>query len=799
MPPTTMTVADAIRDFTDKARTGQVVNERKGMLVSITPNQRNVILSAVRRAVRRAASTSNFSMIPFAAVAQMLPEHARFDAIEHGRGSGNDEASKVRRFVRTVEGRAPKVRRSRTHNFLPAWRELADALTAWESRRETRANLKSKLHMLMELVSTRGRIDRPEDLPDRDTIRSWANSEGNSQEVFHKMLHAYRAARAEVARTRSDHGLPDVDQSPLTSERGIRSLACITEVAAQIGHLGPIAKLDTMAALRVIAPLMHSALTAYIEANKASGGSAAWEKGVAGAVSRVVASAVRTGVVNVKRLPPAALFLQMVEGTGNDGGLADYERATLAFYGDEAGEGGATHEIPLIQFLSDEMAASSARNSPASLKSVVQRTIGEDDVPFYTKAIMGDVDRLASLARFTMERSRKGHPERYAAIGITAKAVLDSMAKVNRERGVVGRVLNKGRSLELATYPLVVCMGLPALAEEVRRYQAGYFEAVERHEADLDHSSVRDAAERYDEWLERYVATAIYIADGLREKNYTYARIGAEGVRARMVDERGHDVEPTLTHIWPELDPVTGEVARVRTHFCGSDHRLARLKIRFEADGETFRDRIWHIRPGIMDMSLFTEFLLGTRARRLAAQGLITSVDEYNLERDVKEWNFALFVSTERSTHHYRQITGAYSDSMLGSMVGGCMHWMAKNVFGHTDLPEYGTREWAKQYHRVLTGHFGRSMIASYWRSIRDRTDLACEYINDTEDTLRSKYARVTTQQLDAEFIGQLAWRRPDFFDAEIDRIWFKGEVINWSEESPLLSLPRKERPAPLV
>lgn len=792
-----MTMTDAIELFHEKAEQGEVANSRTGTFGPISAGMRDVILTSVRHAARRAGGTSDPSRIPYAAVSQMLPEHARQDSIEHGRGDGANEAARVRRFLLTVEGNMPKRRRTREWSFLPAWRPLAEALSRWERRQSGRRNLKSKLHALMELASTNGGLTRPEDLPDRNRIQMWAEEADVPRATYLKMISAYRAARAELEREDPEHSLPDIDQAPLVNERGIRSLPLISRVARDIGHEGPIKTLDTMAVLEQIAPIMHGALSAYIQEHRSSDGSAAWEKGVKGAVSRVVASAIRTGSVRAKNLLPADLFLERVTLEDEDE-PAEYERLALERYGEEV-EAGGTREVPLLQHLCEEMAALSAANSPTRLKGSAARSVGEGEVPYYTKAIQADVTRLASLARFTLERAKSRLPERYAAISVTERAILEHMTELNRKRGMNGRLLDKNIGLDLISYPLVVCLGLPALAREVRRLEAAYFEAFERCGHDHEHRAVAEAAQRFDALLTSYIATAFYFADGLREKNYTYARIGAPGVTAAMVDEHGRQTDDTLTHVWPERDAETGEVVRLQTHFSGDDHRLPRLKVRFEEDGETPRRRTWQIRPGILDFHLFTEFLLGTRVRHLVQQGKLVRFDDYSLERDMHEWNYALFVSPRASDHHYRRLVGGYSDQQLAPWVAESLHWMAKHVFGHADLPELGSPEWHARYPRAITGHKSRSDIASYWLSIRGRSDLACRYTNDTEATLRRKYARVTTEQLDAEFLGQPAWRRPDFFDDAIDQIWFRGEVIDWESQSPVLALPRQERPPGLA
>lgn len=790
-----MTVADALELFRHKAEEGKVYNARSGEFTTTTAGTVDQILHTVRRAARRAGGTGDLDAIAYAAVANMLDEHAKQDAIEAGEGNGSNEANRARRFTRTVEGTVAKRRKSNPYNFLREWQPLCDAADRL-AQREGKTSRRSYLHGLMELASTTGKIETPHELPDRNTLKGWAADSGISGKKVNKWLSAYRRARAEIARKDPDHGLPDVDRAPVEGERGIRSLPCIVEVADRVGHEGPLTGLDTMRALAEIAPLMHGALIHYLEHCRVTDLSEEWERGVVGAVSRVVASAVRAGCVDVEEMVPADLFLEQVDvEEGLDAKqMPAYLRRSREKHGLAPVPADHVRRLPLLRLLMDEMAKDAAEASPTTLRKAAKDALKPGEVPFYPPTFIPELNRYAALARFGLQEDPYTTPEQLASIDIVKKSILTHMADVNARRGVVGRRLDKDRSLDLVTYPLAVCLGLPAMAKRVHRLKKAFFAAFERHGRDLDHPAVQNAAFRFDALLTEYAVTAMYIADGLREKNYVYARIGAEGRKAKMWGPDDRAAEPVQTHIWPELDEE-GNLVRLRTYFRGDDHRLPRLKIQYISGGtKVFRARTWHIRPGIVDFELMTEYLLGTRARNLAKQRLIASAGSYSLDQDIQEWNFALFVSPEQSDHPVRGKTGAYGPGQLAGFVRKSLHWMAKYVLGHSDLPELDSPEWKEDYERVLTGHIVRSMIASYWMGIRGESDLAVEYTNDIEKTLRDNYKRVTAQQIDSEFLGDPRWRRPDFFNEIIDRIWHGGEVIDWDKESPVLELPVKER-----
>ena len=779
-----MTMKDAIEQFRARVRENDVYNARRGDYSSVTAGVETQILHTVRRAARRAGNTSDLTRIPYHGVAQMLEEHAKLDAIEAGHGNGTNEAARARRFVRTLDRTGRKYRSAKLYNFLPEWQPLADAARRTMMPRQSSST--SCLHDLMQLASTHGQVTRPQDLPDRNTMKRWAEAAGLPRTRFNLMLTTYRAARAALVLEDPGAGLPDIDRVPKDRGRGVHTLPCIVAVAEEVGHTGPVAKLDTMTALSVIAPLMHGALAAYISHIGDIDLSAEWERQVVDAVSRTVATAVRSGTTDVRALLPADLFLTNVAIHTREVAheeLSEYDLAMEERYGGGTTNGPMTEEVPLIEALAEEMAVDAAAASPTSLKKSVSDKLSDNDVPFFAPALMADMQRLASLAIFTLETNRKKQPERLAAINIVLKTVTRRMQDLNTKRGVTGRRLNKDTSLNLLTYPLVLRVGLPALAAEVRRKGEHFFAACERHGGDIKHTIVSRAAARYDKALTQYMAVAIYIADGLREKNYVYARIGCPGRRGRLLDASGNELDPTHTHFWPEIDEQSGDIVGLRTHFAGDDHRLPRLKIKYvSAATKQYRTRVWHVRRGIVDFDLLNEYMLGTRVRNLVEQGKLACFDDYSLQRDMQEWNYAMFVSPKRSSHFYRSVTGAYAPGIIAGMVRKAFHWMAKHALGNPGLPNLNSVEWREEYERVLTGHVSRALIASYWMGIRGNVELACAYTNDTETQLRKNYKHVTTDQLDTQFIGKPEWMKPDYFNEEIDRIWFKGEVVNPAE-----------------
>jgi hypothetical protein len=339
------------------------------------------------------------------------------------------------------------------------------------------------------------------------------------------------------------------------------------------------------------------------------------------------------------------------------------------------------------------------------------------------------------------------------------------------------------------TLPMIICLGLPALARRARQLRERWHLSLLRHSADPGHPSVVRAENALDEASIDYLVMAIFTADGLRLANYANARLGPVG-RDAMVETRAGtgEIVRSYCHIHPILEPDGGGLIGVNTSFYGDDHPSVKLKIDRVPGSEEWREHPHWLRPGIVDMKIMWDVLTRVRPRRLAAQGLIPDPHCYDLQRDMEEQHFALFVSPEGSGDPYKAVTGAYGDGAISERYGRVLHWICTEVL-ERDLPEYGP-ELKRRYPKVFSAHISRLIAGSYFFGVLDRKHPAATLLNDTPGMVERRYS-----VNEMSTVHKRGWEAPHFFDAYVARIWDEGEVIDWDTEDPLGELPADARP----
>jgi hypothetical protein len=232
-----------------------------------------------------------------------------------------------------------------------------------------------------------------------------------------------------------------------------------------------------------------------------------------------------------------------------------------------------------------------------------------------------------------------------------------------------------------------------------------------------------------------------------------------------------------------------GRVTDVRTNFFGDDHPAVKLKISKIPGSHHWRERPHLLRPGLVDFDLLTDYLTKVRAARLAKRGLIASPSEYDLENDVNNLHFALFVSPLPSKNPYRAVTGAYSPQTIEGRFAKILHWICVTVLGRT-VPSMESDEFKLQYTRIFAPHVTRLLAGSYIFGIRGRADIAQSLLNDTLTTIQKSYTVV-----EADMMHKFGWEAPRFFDDLFDRAWDRRETIDWDTEDLLSEFPLDKRP----
>lgn len=788
-----MTAQEALDRFKQRAAAGQVVSLKSREKGPIARGTQAGIESAFRSAITFAAQKCDLNEIRYAAFADALDQFAMADAKERGLRDPAGLANKCRRFVATVDGK-PKKRSRHGEAAIPdAWLNLYRLLQDHERERGERPRNASSLARLARTAAIKG-VLAPAHLPSTNKMKEWAlGDESLSQAQIDTMLSAYRLARTLYLQSNPEADLPDIDRCPILHERGLRSLPDIVERLDRVGYTGPISGIDPVEVIRLLAPRWYEVMCAYIKEHEAER-SNSFAKKVIGASSRFLATLVQSGHGELMTAHPTPLLVKMID-TGEIieeevlGGeeWAEELFADLGIEIDEDEGGAVTREVRLIAALAHEAAYQSAQNSPLVLLD--DRT-GDDGPPFWAFAVIEDTRVVGELGLYAGRRTPhfRKQPALLHDADAALKEILRSMREANSKKRFANRKA-KEKLLNLVTFPMILCLGIPALRRQVLAAREAVYAAMIRYPNTPDHRRIESAVNEYDRLLTAYMVFVVFTADGLRLANYTRARLGPLG-RERMVERRASDgtIVRSYCHVLPVLAAGKDSLVGVETNFYGDDHKAVKLKIDKVPGSDEWRQHPHWLRPGIVDMDLAWEYLTGTRARRLGKLGLIPSVDEYDLERDVSEWNFALFVSDTPSTRPYHAVTGAYSEQSISESYGRTLYWICTEVLGR-DLPEFGP-ELTRQYPECFGAHPSRLLAGTYIYGVLGRKMDAATLLNDTTNMVERRYS-VT----EASMVHKRGWEHPNYFDDYFRRIWDDGEVIDWDREDPLKSIPLHERP----
>lgn len=784
-----MTVQEAIEIFREKVATDEVMNLKTGRPGPVTPRDVSAILSCTTAAFSFASGKSDLSQIPYDAYADRLDQFARAEAEERGLIDGANRANRCRRFVATVDGFVRQRRRLGANAVPEEWTDLYNALRNGELASGNRVRKAGFLVDLAQRVAIAG-IRSPADLPTKDKLESILRREGDSRSTYDAMLNAYREARKLYLEANPQATLPNIDRCPITTERGLRSLPNIVELLEAKGYDGAVGDLPVADVIRLLAPTWYRVMDAFIEA-EAKARSRDFPKKVIGASSRFLAALVRSGHGELESAHPTQFLLRWIDTGELVEDVIDGEEWELEFADDpahlmEPETGGAreTLKVRLFELLAYEMAHESAENSPLT---VVNGAV-ENGPPFWTETVINDVRLIGQMGLKAGERSRifRNQPALEADTHLAVGGFLLRMKKANSRVSFNDRKA-KALLLDLVTLPMVVCLGLPRLRSSVLNARREWRETLLRYGGDSAHPRVRRSEEEYDRQLTSYLIFATFIADGLRLANYSGARLGPCEYRTRVEDAvPDGSVVGSYCHIYPMLAPDGAGLIGVKTNFFGDDHEQVKLKIDKVPGSDEWREHPHWLRPGIVDMELLWDYLVRVRPKRLAAQGLIESVLDYDLQRDIDEQHFALFVSDKASTDDYRAVTGAYVPDAISESFGRTLHRICTEVLGRR-LPPFGP-ELRQKYARVFSAHSSRLLLGTYLYGILGKKNEAAVLLNDTPQMVERRYSVV-----EASMVHKQGWEHPHFFDSYFDRIWNKGEVIDWSTEDPLkgeLNLP---------
>jgi hypothetical protein len=449
----------------------------------------------------------------------------------------------------------------------------------------------------------------------------------------------------------------------------------------------------------------------------------------------------------------------------------------------------ATRQIRLFAALAYETANESAKNSPL----VLINDDGESDgPPFWTFSVIEDTRLIGELGLYAGRTTKlfRQRPALAQDAEAAVKEFLRSMRTANSKKSLDNRK-GKERLLNLVTFPMVLCLGIPALRRRALTLRDEWYAAMLRHRDRHDHPQILRTEEAYDRALTGLMIFSVITADGLRLANYTGARLGHLG-RERMVEDKAPDgtVIRSYCHIHPVLNASKNGLVGIETNFYGDDNPSVKLKIDKVPGSDEWRQHPHWLRPGIVDMELMWDYLTRTRAKRLAQQGLIASAEEYDIERDINEWHFALFISDTPSSSAYESATGAYTHQAVSDIYGRMLHWICTEVLGR-ELPEYG-QQLKRLYRAVFSAHSSRLLAGTHLYGVLQRETEAATLLNDTRRMVERRYSVA-----EASMIHKRGWEHPRFFDDLFKRIWDENESVDWDLEDALKNIPAHDRPRP--
>lgn len=316
--------------------------------------------------------------------------------------------------------------------------------------------------------------------------------------------------------------------------------------------------------------------------------------------------------------------------------------------------------------------------------------------------------------------------------------------------------LDKHELYELVTLPQVQLLGLPwFLHFVVAPAEAAYREAAlcavaARHDP-ASRPDVCKLQYAYEEALEQYLMLAIACDDGLRMAQYAYGRWGSKG------------------HFRPEL---ADGVLTVKTYWRHDYDDPAGIKNHSKKPGAEQPKRLGRalLRGAVCHRRLDDYVFGGPRERRLRERKLLAPGETYDPLHDSR---FALFISNVTPTGgktRSRLTAGCYTGTHVSNEISRALYRIITECLGRS-LPPY--EMFRGQRKGLLTGHCTRTLIATYYMSIRRDVKEAMFRTLDLRQTLENDYDKLNkiVEQEIKRTTHQGHWRYPTAYDAWMERL----------------------------
>lgn len=441
-----------------------------------------------------------------------------------------------------------------------------------------------------------------------------------------------------------------------------------------------------------------------------------------------------------------------------------------------------TTRVSLLEAMVESVAADSLERSTVAADEVPPRPDGK---PYLIYSLYATACKIWSMAEALYAATAHGSHEE-AQRWAMASANWSHLLKEFKERKLKGEHIayakNKEKLIRLVTLPPLLCVAFPMRQRELRRMRLRWQEAVAAareagHDPDV-HPGIRAAREAYFSRALQHCMLAVSLDDGMRRQQYQHGRLGA-----------GKNFHPLwIRRAGREHGAIEG-LRGLETNWTGDKTDPAHFKVR-ERDDKLATRMGRDARPGVVPMDILWDIISEWRPRELVRAGLVTSLEGYDLEADMRDGRWALFVSGDRTLRIDRE----NSRTDVSDKVGRELHYLTTTflrppIDGEAQIPAWNdlTDEWRS----LWAQHVTRLLNTSYHGGVRGGDDwgTAVYLSQDTEQTLRDEYSVVDHAIRDKLGLDRTHWEHPNAYDTWMDRL-LKGREVFDPLEDPALPLP---------
>ena len=580
----------------------------------------------------------------------------------------------------------------------------------------------SRLQLLARSLEATGARDAaPAHMPSVEQIYRGAAEIGFSEKSVLNAIRIYRRLR---------HRAIDADPSnraryaPLDDRRRVRGRNAVAVLRTD----GVAEARDSMEAIRLLAPLLHTQLEKY-SANPVVKGKLHQPSTVnanVAACSRLIAS--------LHLHAPELLATFSIKELWKQLRPLEVEDGDQDVWDDEVD---GPSDVPLARWIISRMAPSiRAKCAPSATDG-------------YPSIVMADLKAWFSITEWALgAKYRERAPETWKTwrdrYCLLRKHVIEKQIPPEQ------LVQHKDKALIVKTFTLahLYCVAIPLLFREAERLldhlerEIAAWQSARPNADGPEPAAVRTARTAFEKSAEPALALGFIFFDGMRFTQYREGLYGKNFV--------------------PDIDPQTDEWFGVKTKWFGRRLAAARVK--------TGCDRARQLGPGQISMRVLRGYVEHVRVHRLVAAGVA--------HHDALSPNgkYPLFVTTNGGT-------GAWSDTHFSQELVGRPLFRIATVFFERAFGEIKSYEDfdRKLFYGVLGVHASRYVIATGCEVLLNDLDKATILTSDDAATLRDSY--VVASWLPEGRVG--TWQNALSYVP-----WLKQLVLPGATENPLDTLP---------